>query len=269
MKLILRMGSLDVITLMRVRGQMKATAPDWVSFTDNEAEADAQVIFAIGAAGVAKLIKKLPTILLQLCYKTSEMPPTWWKKVWKKCMLVGSYYDLDAPNFVRFPMGYDPGLFYRDVGIPKRYDAIVFGRLDGVEEITSVCRAFDIVAHVGVDFELGPGYIHYDNIPDERLRLIYAQSKYCIGMRHVEGFEMPIVEGAICGCIPITLDLECYRHWFEDLPALFTDPDLDMEEQLRNIKELDLGIVPDVKSVARFEQDTAWEPFWRKLECIK
>ena len=116
--------------------------------------------------------------------------------------------------------------------------------------------------------EMGPGYISYHNIPDERLRLIYSQSKYCIGMRHVEGFEMPIIEGAACGCIPITLDLECYRHWYEELPALFIDPTLDVEEQLRNIKNLDLGIVPDMSNVQRFEQDNAWAPFWAKLREI-
>jgi hypothetical protein len=269
MKLMFRLGSLEVITLWRVREQMKATAPDWVSFTKDEREADAQIILAIGASGVANLVDLMPTILLQLCYKTSEMPAEWWSKIWDKCMLIGSYYDLNAPNFVRFPMGYDPKLFYRDTGVPKRYDAIVFGELDGTEEIKSVIRAFDVVAHIGSDMGMGPGCINYHNIPDERLRLIYAQSKYCIGMRHIEGFEMPIIEGAACGCRPIALDLECYRHWFEDLPALFIDPNCDVEEQLRHINGLDLGQVPTAESIKRFEQSNAWKPFWEALECQK
>lgn len=270
MKLLLRLGTLETITLWRVRKQMNATAPDWVSFTKNEHEADAHVIFGIGASGIVPLVEQMPTILLQLCYKTTEMPANWWGKIWDKCMLVGSYYDLDldAPNFVRFPMGYDPKVFYRDAGIPRRYDAIVFGEMDGPEEIKSVCRAFDVVAHIGSDMGLGPGYISYNNIPDERLRSIYAQSRYCIGMRHVEGFEMPVIEGAACGCTPIVLDLPCYRDWFERLPALFVTPDHDIEEQLRNINELDLGIVPPIENVRAFEQDTAWAPFWAKLEEV-
>ena len=267
MKLMFRLGSLDTVTLWRVREQMKATAPTWVSFTKNEHEADAQVILAIGASGVAPLMDKMPTILLQLCYKTTEMTAAWWSKIWEKCMLIGSYYDLDAPNYVRFPMGFDPKVFYRDASIPRRYDVIVFGELDGTEEIKSVCRAFDIIAHIGSDMQLGPGYVSYSNITDERLRSIYSQSKYCIGMRHIEGFELPIIEGAACGCRPITLDLECYRHWYNDLPALFVDPDYsDIEKQLRNIKDLDLGMVPKLANIKRFEQDNAWAPFWKKLE---
>lgn len=268
MKLMFRLGSLETITLWRVREQMKATAPDWVSFTTNEYEADAQIILGIGANGVTPLVEKMPTILLQLCYKTSEMPPKWWSKLWEKCMIIGSYYDLDGPDhFVRFPMGYDPNVFYRDDS-PKRYDAIVFGTMDGPEEIGSVCRAFDTVAHAGMNLGFGPGYVHYDNIPDTRLRSVYAQSRYCFGMRHVEGFEIPVVEGAACGCIPIVLDLPCYRDWFEDLPALFIDPNRDVEEQLRNIKNLGLGIVPTAESAKRFEQNNAWAPFWAKLEEV-
>lgn len=265
MKLLLRLGMLDTMTLWRVREQLKATAPDDITFVKDERDADAQVIFAIGASGVAKSVKSMPTILLQLCFKTTEMPKEWWEKLWEECLFVGSYFNLEAPNFVRFPMGYDPKLFYRDGSTERRYDAIVFGDLDGQEEIVSVCEAFETVAHVGADFNLGVGYVNYRQILDSRLRQIYTQSKYCIGLRKVEGFEMPIIEGAACGCIPITFDLECYRHWFDGM-AMFLDPNDDAKKQMVIINEMNLGVVPGAGAIACFQQDIAWKPFWEKVE---
>lgn len=265
MRIITRIGSLDTITLWRVRKQIEDTAPEWVEFTD-ELKADAQIILAIGAAGVAPLVNKIPkmpTILLQLCYQTTEMGPEFWDALWKECLMVGSYFDLDAPNFVRFPMGYDPNIFYPNPKTSKRYDAIVFGDLDGPEEIKSIHDAFGIVAHVGRDMDLGTGYINFQNIPDDRLRQIYQQSRFCIGLRRVEGFEMPIVEGAACGCFPITFDYDCYRHWFNGM-AIFLDPEIDVADQLRGINSLGAHS-PRHDLAIRFAQDNAWAPFWDKL----
>lgn len=265
MRLLIRIGTLDTITLWRVRKQIEDTAPDWIEFTKNENLADAQIILAIGANGMAELVEKMPTVILQLCYKTAHGGSVeFWDELWSKCLMVASYFNLDAPNFVRFPMGYDPEMFYRDDKAKKRYDAIVFGEVDGPEEIKSVVDTFDVVAHIsGTDMGFGAGYVNYNNIPDDRLRGIYQQSKYCIGLRHTEGFEMPIVEGAACGCIPITFDLECYWHWFGDF-AVLLDPSEDIKDQLRLVKGTDIYPAPTDR-VAKFEQQIAWKPFWDKL----
>lgn len=267
MRIMIRVGTLDTITLWRVRKQIEDTAPEWVEFTKNEYRADAQIILAIGAGGVAALAEKVPTIMLQLCYKTAHGgSEEFWNNLWGKCLMVGSYFDLKAPNFVRFPMGYDPDVFYRDESVPKKYDAIVFGEVDGDEEIKSVVEAFDVVAHISrTDLGFGIGYVQYNNIPDARLRSVYQKSKYCIGLRRTEGFEMPIVEGAACGCIPITFDLECYRHWFDSM-AFFIDPDEDVRARLNSLKNTDAWWhVPGMDDVKRFEQQIAWTPFWAKL----
>lgn len=274
MRIAIRIGTLDTITLYRVRQQIQATAPDWAEITAGEGAADAQIVLAIGATGMSDLVERTPTIMLQLCYESAHGGSVeFWDEIWSKCLLVGSYFDLKAPNFVRFPMGYDPEVFYRDDNVSKRYDAIVFGDMEGPEEIKSVVEAFDVVAHIsGVDMGLGIGYINYNNIPDDRLRLVYQQSKYCIGLRRTEGFEMPIIEGAACGCFPITFDLDCYRHWFNDF-AIFLDPEKDVASQLKKINEVGnsdeapffVSEVPDMAVVSTFEQQTAWKPFWDKL----
>lgn len=267
MRLLIKLGTLDTITLWRVREQIKATAPEWVEIVENEHDADVQIVLAIGASGIPERVAAMPTIILQLCYKTAHGGSVeFWDDIWSKSLMVGSYFDLKAPNFVRFPMGYDPEVFYRPENeVKKKYGAIVFGDVDGDEEISSVVRAFGTVAHIsGTDLGFGPGYVNYNNIPDNRLRQIYHRSKYCIGLRRTEGFEMPIVEGAACGCIPITFDLECYRHWFNDF-AWFISPDEDVTNQLKWINSADVGHVPDMKHVRKFEQNTAWKPFWDKL----
>lgn len=266
MRIAIRIGTLDTITLWRVRQQIQATSPEWAEIIIGEGMADAQIILAIGASGMSDLVERTPTVMLQLCYESAHGgTKEFWDEIWSKCLMVGSYFNLKAPNFIRFPMGYDPSMFYRDDNVSKRYDAIVFGDMEGPEEIKSVVEAFDVVAHIsGVDLGLGIGYITYNNIPDDRLRSIYQQSKYCIGLRHVEGFEMPIIEGAACGCIPITFDLECYRHWFDGM-ALFLDPDGDIRKQLSEIDGFSAQKTHSEDRVKKFEQQTAWKPFWDKL----
>lgn len=274
MRIAIRIGTLDTITLYRVRQQIQATAPEWAEIIIGEGVADAQIVLAIGATGMPELVEKTPTILLQLCYESAHGGnKAFWDELWSKCLMVGSYFDLKAPNFVRFPMGYDPDVFYRDDSVSKKYNAIVFGEVDGPEEIKSVIEAFDVVAHIaGTSIGGGIGYVRYDNIPDDRLRGVYQRSKYCIGLRRIEGFEMPIVEGAACGCIPVTFDLECYRSWFNDF-AIFLDPEKDVASQLVKITEVGnmddtpffVSEVPDMIAVSVFEQQTAWKPFWEKL----
>lgn len=268
-KIHIRLGELDTATLWRVRNQIIDTAPEWCEIS-TALHADAQIILAIGATGLVQAVKERPTILLQLCLKTTEVGIDWWKKMWKRCLMVGSYYDLpNDHNYVRFPMGYDGNVFKQTNFGPRKYKAILFGEMDGPEEISSVYNAFRKVAHVsvGTGFDLGFGYVKYTNIPDKRLAEIYNDSEYCIGLRRVEGFEMPIIEGAACGCKPITFDYECYSHWFQGM-AYFIKDDKSIVDQLKEIDGDSVQLEPNARLIERFEQKTAWKPFWDKLDEV-
>ena len=48
------------------------------------------------------------------------------------------------------------------------------------------------------------------------MRKFYNQSQYTACLRLLEGFEMPVVESAMCGTLPIVYDLPSYRRWFTD-----------------------------------------------------
>ena len=120
--------------------------------------------------------------------------------------------------------------------------------------------ALGYISHVGANMRYGPGYVHYENVPDETMAWLYSSSKLSVGLRRIEGFELPIIEGAACGAVPVAFDLECYRHWFNDI-AIFIDHEGDVERQLSNIR-LDGDYSPDLSA---FEQDNAWKPFWEEF----
>lgn len=213
-------------------------------------------------------------ILFQLCYDTTSEGLDYWEYVWDKARLVVSYYDLPIPEnlkwkFVRMPLGFDPNMFYMPrQPLPfKRYEAVVTGFVDGPggEVISDVWRAFGNIAHVGEDFKLGPGYNHFVNVPDDKMRELYQQSRYVIALRYVEGFELPIIEGMACGAQPVIFDMECYTHWFGDV-AYKIDPEGDIVQQLRDL--------PDPKEISlderlQFSWQVVMQDFWRRFKWLK
>jgi hypothetical protein len=209
-------------------------------------------------------------VIFQLCYETAGETPDYWEYVWDKAKLVVSYYDLPIPErlrykFLRMPLGYDPKKFYQDPNVPKVYDAIVTGFVDGGtgEVLSDVWRAGGHIAHVGENLRLGAGYNHFVNISDKKLCELYQQSKYVVALRYVEGFELPVIEGYACGCRPIIFDLPCYTHWFGDFSHKI-DPEGDIVSQLRDVKNstesfADIG-------VSHYSWENVMRPFWRRIK---
>lgn len=163
-------------------------------------------------------------IIWQLCYITAGGDRESWLNIWDKAQMVVSYLDLNYDRQVFLPLGYDPRLFYNQ-DKERPYKAITTGYIDGQmgEEIISVWKHLKPMAHVGKNFNLGNGYTHYESIDDLQIAALYNQSKYVAAMRHFEGFELPALEGLACGCVPIMLDVPCYRKWFDGY-AMFLDP---------------------------------------------
>ena len=44
----------------------------------------------------------------------------------------------------------------------------------------------------------------------------FSQCQFVSGLRRIEGFELPVLEGALCGARPIVFDQPHYKHWFKD-----------------------------------------------------
>lgn len=51
-------------------------------------------------------------------------------------------------------------------------------------------------------------------ISDADLVQVYKQTRYVSGLRRIEGFELPVIEGISCGARPIVFDGEHYE-WYD------------------------------------------------------
>lgn len=242
----------------RIEEGLKLTAPSYVEWVENEHESDFNIRPIINWKDFQEPAPK--DVCLQLCYITAGQTPEWWMERWAVCKLVASYLYLPT-DYLAMPLGYDPQVFF-SANIPKKYRAITTGYVDGPgnEFIKVVWEAFGNVLHLGADLKLGKGYNHAEKISDSQLRAAYQASEYVVSLRDVEGFELPIIEGAACGALPVALDLPCYRRWFP-ATTLFVRPD-HLLEDLQRIAQEPAIHVPSVK---RFEWKYVMKEFWERL----
>jgi glycosyltransferase involved in cell wall biosynthesis len=89
-----------------------------------------------------------------------------------------------------------------------------------LEEVVTAARAVGLTVlnfESAKDFGDGVEYTGVIKNDDAKLARYYSQCKYVSGLRRVEGFELPVIEGLMCGSRPICFDLPAYRQWFEGL----------------------------------------------------
>lgn len=249
----------------RIEEGIKLTLPNGFVLVSKQEEADLCICPIVSINDT----KNIPpnSIIWQLCYLTAGGDEQNWRYVWNDALLVLSYLDLPYDYYVRMSLGYDSTLFNTNGRSPiPKYDVVVTGYVDennGGEIISRLCKHFGKVMHIGKNFRLRTsGYLNTENVSDTQLAEIYRSSRFVSGMRLIEGFELPIIEGAACGAKPIALDLECYRHWFEDI-AIFVDPE--------HIDD-DLVAIPHInwygnfsEKVKQFTWDTVMKEFWNTL----
>jgi len=200
--------------------------------------ADAVVLHVIGMANLEATIARCKdrgqqVILLQYCVRTTEEPSTsFWLPIWQNVACVWSYYDLPAlcaedgvdfvgVNFYHAPLGCDGDIF-RSYDVPKKYAIATSGYVAETEGIAEAARATWALKvkqfHLGPsNLELGDHVVCKLDINDHDLAQFYSRCYYVAGLRRVEGFELPAVEGLLCGARPIVFDRPHYRQWFNDL----------------------------------------------------
>lgn len=242
----------------RLEEALHLTAPEGVTFVETEAESDLNIRPIVNWVDFQEPSSK--DVCWQLCYLTAGQTPEWWQERWRVCHAVISYLDLPT-RYLQMPLGYDPNVFFMGNGM-KKYRAITTGYVDGpgAEFISDVWRAFGNVLHIGANLALGEGYNHTERISDSQLRSAYQASEYVVSLRDVEGFELPIIEGAACGALPVALDLPCYRRWFP-ATTLFVRPTHVLED-LKRIAEQPANYSP---AVGRFEWSNVMKDFWKEI----
>lgn len=170
--------------------------------------------------------------ILQCCLDTSGASREEWAETWENSSLLWSYYDLRgrAPNVLYSSLGVSsPFIDYPMVNClgHRLRRVITSGHVSGpgAEEIDLVWQAarkmkIDIT-HIGSTRVIGAGDRPIDStgvnftghITDDQLAFLYSSSEWVAGLRYVEGFELPIAEGACCGALGIAFAQPAIIDW--------------------------------------------------------
>jgi hypothetical protein len=206
--------------ISRIEGALKRYAPSNIEFVDREKDADFVIIYAYSQR--RKVDKRIKWILergqkyaiMQIAVRATPCPQVSdWIGMWEKAEVVWTYLDLASYceeegqdvtfNFYHSPLGVDSKVFKETD--QERFYKIIVG--DSRDETVNEC----IEAAEGDVYMLGTG------VSDKELALAYSQSEWVSGLRRKEGFEMPVIEGLMCGARPICYERDHYAQWFGDM----------------------------------------------------
>lgn len=210
--------------MVRVANALKKHAPRELEFVDDPKSADLQVLHVIGPDN-AELLEASNYAVIQYCRTGGEAS---YISLWAGAQVVWSYYDLRSlcERFYFAPLGVDEIFTQsfdpepRDIGImTSGYVSHPAG--EAIEEvaIASWMLGLDVV-HLGPEkvegmvVKLPTGWRAVENIADRTLAAYYRRSKWVSGLRHIEGFELPVLEGLMCGARPIVFDRPDMHEWY-------------------------------------------------------
>lgn len=222
--------------LERIATALRRYAPPSVRIHtySNLSNNDLTVIYAIGRRDAIerqceKILKAGKRYaIIQICLRSTMAPTAWdWIEIWQKAAVVWSYYDLKAaceadgfywtfPNFYHAPLGADASVFVADPNVKKLFTIATSGPSYLQESVRECWLAAGQVG--GSAFHVGPPRlssvckVFSAGCNDNQLAAAYQQCSFVSGLRRKEGFELPAVEGLLCGSRPIVFDTPDY-HW--------------------------------------------------------
>lgn len=284
MKAFLKPIGLHSIAMLRVATALEATAPEGVMFVDNPADADFQLVHAIGVDAVQQ-VKARSYAVMQYCGSTMLGDPKW-QPLWRDARFVWSYYELDdvlPPQvpFLHAPLGVDahfraPGRLPQPA--ERSFTVLTMGFSSGpAQEAIEEC-AWAAQAVGGRMIHIGPAEIEgmaaYPpcwqaqlHVSEGTLIQMYRNSQRVSGLRHVEGFELPCLEGLLQGARPVVFDRPDMRQWYSGLAEFI--PECSGEELVGRLTDLFKTPPAPVTEAERarvlgeFDWSTIGEKFWR------
>ncbi len=228
-----------------------------------------------------------PYAMMQYCWRTSEnSDPSAWMPYWDAAKAIWSYYRIpefaDSPvyhNRLYFaPMGVDAERFIMlDPPKPRRFALLTSGfvaETEGVFEALEACRrAGRVQFHLGPMFERFCEYPkHVEsamNVGESALVSLYNQSERVAGLRRCEGFEMPALEGLLCGARAVCFDAVHYRDWFGDHADYVRegtyDELVDDLTQLLQTPARAVSVDERAELVSRFDWSKLVPAFWERV----
>lgn len=273
----------------RVVNAIKKYAPSVVEFVETEKAADLVILYAYGFRRHTKYhIDRLrekgkKSAIIQLSIKSTPNPKTKdWIYIWRKAELVWSYLNLSELcneegveanfNFYYAPLGVDAEVF-KETKSKRKF--IIAGTGTGRRH-SNECKNEIISAANSLGkkvFQLGNGessktIIYSNRMDDKKLTKYLSLCEFVSGLHRVEGFELPVIEGLLCGARPICFDQPHYRAWFNDF-AEFIPEDENVVKSVGKIFMKGARPVTD-KEKKYVENHFNWEAitkgFWNRLE---
>jgi hypothetical protein len=168
-------------------------------------------------------------------------------------------------NFFHAPLGVDARVFKPSFPMRKMFLVGTSGYIaetEGVRECHAVAqRLHEQMFHLGPDLKLGTGITYVTSIPDSLVAEFWSQCSFVAGLRRIEGFELPVIEGLLSGARPVVFDAPHYTNWFGEFAEVVPEVDVDqVTEHLFNIMSR------PVKSVTPAERSHAAQLFdWKTL----
>lgn len=207
-----------------------------------------------------------------------------WLSVWKGAKVVWSYYDLPTCiaadglpeqqfNFYHSPLGVDPNIFYL-MELDRKYLLITTGSTYEAECIgecfTAANRVSGRIGHLGKGWNYQEHVDYYPGLYDIELRQLYNRGHYVSALRRKEGFELPAIEGLLCGARPIMFDRPNARQWFDGLVEFIPEQGPEqVTDSLVKIFRQTLRPVTDTEwaeTIRRFDWQKIVTGFWE--QCL-
>jgi len=270
--------------MVRVARALAHYAPDSVEIVKEPASADLIVSHVIGPGAVPDR----PEVVIQYCLRSAGLDYDRWLRRWQDARMVWSYLDLrdevgdlGGVNFYHAPLGVDP-VFAQNghAEVPRDINVMTSGYVsapgaEAIEEVALAAGSLGLrVLHLGPAAVEGmrvtpPRWSSVLGIPDSDLAALYRRTEWVSGLRQVEGFELPVLEGLACGARPIVFDRPDMLQWYEDHAAFV--PESNGEELVEYLTEL-LRYHPQpvleaerAEVLKRFSWEVIAKGFWERL----
>jgi hypothetical protein len=284
----------------RVADALKKRLPAGVELERCRENADVVVFHVVGVQNFDEIDLRMQIdmcraagqryAMMQYCLKTTENggDSNFWWPLWHDAACVWSYYDLNLHLYQRQPDAADgvqiSSFYYAPLGVEQDVFNInerakklfTIGTSGYVPETEGVLEAYEAVSrvngfqfHLGPDFGLGALCAPQTGLTDQQVADRWNECDYVAGLRRVEGFELPAIEGILCGARPIVFDTPVYRQWYGGLAEFV--PEGTPEELTEALVKLFSGpyLAPSAEQLEeaqrRFDWDTLCAGFWERV----
>lgn len=277
-------------SMMRVETAVKQYSPSGVQWVDDWREADLIIEHFIGRD--PHMEERIALKPYALYFHCSDQPRffrehhEYYQRMIGGARWVYSFLPLEdegfSGNIILGPNGVDCDLFVPPkTSMPRTNIVLTTGYVASSERIDAMVEASgrigkrmihiggDLIQDFGKDVGSFPHVTRMADISDQELVDLYGRTLYVSGLRRGEGFELPVLEGMLCGARPICFDTSMYRRWFDGL-AIFV-PELETSDLADVLVGIFQGPYKPVTQVERdfiamrYGWETVARQFWRGL----